>query len=160
MRTALASALVAAMSVIALVVTGSFAAAAAGTNTTVLPYDQCVDLDGGGYSCTTGRAVIRVTDTPSGARTGTQLDNGRFEISDGTGCITTGNFQIHSNFAITPEQSGHIVIHDTQRGLAKTRCADRTLDTRCLTQSALYIQVFRDDFRLRVEVRANCDPPA
>jgi hypothetical protein len=149
------------MSVAALVLSGSFAVAATeGSRTDIVPYDQCVDLDTAGYSCATGRAVLRVTITPSGALTGTQLDNGRYEFSDGTDCVTSGNYQQHSNVAAGPAESGHVVQHMMSQVLGKTRCADRTLDARCLVQTAIYIQAFRDAARVRVETRVNCDPPA
>lgn len=160
MRAALASLIVAATSVAALILTGS-AAAAEGTGTTVTPYDECVDLDTGGHSCSAGRTVVRLTVTPSGAVTGTQMTNGRYEILDtATGCTTTGSYQDSSHVAAGPEQSGHVVQRTSNRVMGKTRCGDRTLDTRCLTRTSVFIQVTRDEARVRVEARVDCDPPA
>jgi len=94
MRTLTASFAVAAMMMAALVVTGLPAAAQpAEGGATVTPYQQCANDDPAISSCVTGKTIVRLTTTPSGALSLTQIDNGRFEaVNSDTGCTTTGSY--------------------------------------------------------------------
>jgi hypothetical protein len=84
---------------------------------------MCTDLDTGGHSCVTGLAVFQLTITPSGAASGTLIDNGRYEILDATGCTTTGSFQLSDHLSrANPDQSANIVQRTANRTPGKTRC--------------------------------------
>jgi len=132
----------------------------AGGGATVTPYQDCFD-DPPVSSCSTGRAIVRLTAAPSGASSGTLIDNGRFEVQNQeTGCTTTGSYQFSNVFATGPDPAEHVVQRNSQRISAKTRCGDRTLDTQCLTHSTVFIQVLPDEARMTVRLRVNCDRPA
>ena len=109
-------------------------AATEGSRTEVVPYDQCVDLDTGSYSCATGRGVLRVTTTPSSApvrnsttvSTSFRTERLRYQRQ------LPGAFERRGR---TGRVGARPAAHD-KPGSGESRCADRALDARCLIQTA------------------------
>lgn len=157
MRTVIAFLLVTAAITASLLLTGSAAFAQSPDNgATTEHYDQCED---GPYGrvCSTGVITVRTTPTPSGATSGSMIDNGRFEFVDSTtGCTTTGSYHLADVFRIGPAPE-HVVIRNSTLDNTATRCGDEPRPSRCLVQVRDTITVVPGAVRLTSRVRSDCN---
>lgn len=159
MRTAAASVFVVVATLAALLLAASTASAQSSDGTSVVPYDRC-DVTPTSRSCVTGHVTVRQTTTPSGVRTFTVTDVGRYEVVDlVTGCVTTGTLHSTDAGKAGPVVEEHVVTRSDDRLRAMTRCGDRTVESRCRFDATIRIMVLPDEVSVSTRIRVDCDAP-
>jgi hypothetical protein len=162
MRTAITSVVVAAVVASVMLVSSSVAGARpAGSGATVTPYEECTETVPGFRDCVTGRLVVRQTETPSGIRTSTVLDNGRFEtVETATGCTRSGSYQTSETFTVN-ESPQHVVLRSSGRTNVRDRCDDPRLGDNCQFHVTTMYMILPDLARVTSRViKSDCRTPA